>query len=200
MSKRLFAAAGAFGCGKTTTLAYLAEHHGHRVHEEAHNQVLRVLGTRMDGHPPDQGYRPIDDPDHFCPVCRPLEFCDLVLARQAEIEAAAGDGDIVDHGWLDAVEYGCRNAGISRLPPGNRPHFPPYALVFLFATMPALQRPRWGKSAAARAAECIDINGRLGAMYRAAGMSVVDVPPGTVEWRAGLIDAAIRARRMAPMN
>ena len=200
MTRRLFAAVGAFGCGKTTTLVHLAQHYGHRVHEEAHNQVLRGLGKRMDGHPPDQGYARIDEPEHFCPVCRPLEFCDLVLERQAEIEAAAHDGDIVDHGWLDAVEYGCRNAGIERLPPGRRPSFAPYALVFLFAVMPELQRSRWGKTPAERAAECVAINRKLGAMYRAEGMTVIDVPPDTVESRAGLVDAAIRACRMAPMN
>src|SRR5262249_4990869 len=114
---RLFAAVGAFGCGKTTTLRYLAERYGYRLHQEAHNDVLAMLGDRMAGHPPDQGYTPIDDPWHFCPMCRPVAFCDMVLARQAEIERGAVSGDLVEHGWLDAVEYCCRNAGILALPP-----------------------------------------------------------------------------------
>ena len=66
------------------------------------------------------------------------------------------------------------------------------ALVFLFAVMPELQEPRWGKSREERAAEAERINQRLGALYRAAGFQVIDVGPGTVEERAEFL--ASRAR------
>lgn len=193
---RLFAAVGSYSCGKTTTLRYLAEHYGHGVHEEAHNQVLAVLGQRMDGHPPDQGFTRIDDPVHFCPMCRPVEFCDMVLARQAAIETAAAPGDFVDHGWLDAVEYGCRNAGLVTLPANPaRPRFAPYALVFLFAVVPEAQRSRWGKPVEQRITECEAINRRLAAMYRSHGMTVVEVAADSVERRAARIHAAVEALR-----
>jgi len=195
----LFAAVGSYSCGKTTTLRYLAEHYGHGVHEEAHNQVLAVLGRRMDGHPPDQGYTRIDAPGHFCPMCQPVAFCDMVLARQAAIEAAAAPGDFVDHGWLDAVEYCCRNAGLDALPVDpTRPRFAPYALVFLFAVVPGAQQPRWGKPVAQRIAECEAINARLAALYRSHGMTVVEVPADSVERRAARIHDAVQTLRRGP--
>lgn len=189
----LFAAVGAFDCGKTTTLGYLAEHYGYRVHDEAHNDVLAVLGDRMAGHPPDQGFARVDHPEHFCPMCQPVAFCDLVLARQAEIERRAAPGDFVDHGWLDAVEYCCRNAGIDALPPNPaRPAFARYRLVFLFAVMPELQRPRWGKDRAQRATEAELANRRIAALYHQQGMTVHEVPPGTVAARAAHIHALVQ--------
>ena len=192
----LFAAVGAYSCGKTTTLRYLAEHYAYRVHEEAHNDVLAVLGDRMAGHPPDQGFTPIGDPAHFCPMCRPIEFCELVLARQAEIERAAAPGDFVDHGWLDAVEYCCRNAGLDALPPNaDRPAFAPYRLVFLFAVVPEAQRARWGKSPTQRVAECQRINRRLATLYRTHGMTVHEIPAAPVAERARRIHALIEAAR-----
>jgi hypothetical protein len=64
----VFVATGAFDCGKTTTLERLREHHGVRIHAEAHLGVLARLGERTAGHPPGQPFSPITSPDHFCPM------------------------------------------------------------------------------------------------------------------------------------
>lgn len=80
-------ATGAFDCGKTRTLEWLRDHHGIRIHAEAHGAVLAQLGSRTLGHSPEGGFVPIDDPRHFCPMCRPLEFAEQVLARQHFIES-----------------------------------------------------------------------------------------------------------------
>jgi len=190
--KGLIAAVGARGCGKTTTLAHLAAHHGHRVHDEAHNQVLAELGPRAAGHPEHAPYARVDHPAHFCPMCHPIEFCARVLARQYEIESQARPGDIVDHGWLDAVEYTCRRMGLARLPEYVPvPPFEPYAHVFLFEVMPELQRPRWGLTADQRTDEARDMNAGIAALYEQQGMVVKRVPPGTVCERARFMASAI---------
>ncbi|WP_438017844.1 ATP-binding protein [Sorangium sp. So ce315] len=186
--KRLFVATGAYSCGKTTTLRHLASTRGHRVHGEAHRRVLDELGARTHGHPPDAPFRPIDAPEHVCPLCRKREFAARVLETQKTIEAEARSGDWLERGYLDPVEYYLRTSGEQEYPwPPGEPAFERYALVFLFAVMPELQAPRWGRSREERAAEAERINRRLGAMYRAAGFEVVDVAPGTVEERAALL-------------
>ncbi|WP_437335604.1 ATP/GTP-binding protein [Sorangium sp. So ce394] len=197
-SKRLFVATGAYSCGKTTTLRHLATTRGYRVHGEAHRRVLDELGARTHGHPPDAPFRPIDAPDHVCPLCRKREFAARVLETQKAIEAEASDGDWLERGYLDPVEYYLRTSGETAYPwPPGEPAFERYALVFLFAVMPALQSPRWGRSSEARAAEAERINQRLGALYRAAGFEVVDVGPGTVEERAELLAARRDALEVA---
>jgi predicted ATPase len=184
---------GAFDCGKTTTLEWLRDHHGVRIHSEAHLRALALLGERTAGHPPDQGFVRIDDPAHFCPMCHPWEFAELVLAEQREIEIVARDGDVLERGYLDPIEMFLRNTRASDDAP--RPSWTPvarYRRVILFEVMPELQRPRWGKPAAQRVAEAVAINERLARHYRAAGFEVVAIPPGTVEYRAALLLAELR--------
>ncbi|MCC6558339.1 MAG: ATP-binding protein [Polyangiaceae bacterium] len=174
---------GAFDCGKTTTLEWLRDRHGLRIHGEAHLRALSLLGDRTRGHPPDRGFSRIDDPAHFCPMCRPFEFAELVLAEQRAIERAAGPGDILERGYLDPIEMLLRNTGDG----APRPAWAPvarYARVILFEVMPELQRPRWGKGAARRVAEAAAINERLAGLYRAAGHEPIRIPPGSVEARA----------------
>jgi predicted ATPase len=183
---------GAFDCGKTTTLAWLRDHHGLRIHDEAHLRALAGLGDRTAGHPPDRGFEAIDDPAHFCPMCRPWEFAELVLAQQRAIELAARPGDILERGDLDPIEMLLRNTNAPDDAP--RPSWSPvarYRRVILFEVMPELQRPRWGKSAARRVAEALAINERLARLYRAAGHELISIPPGTVRQRAQSLLAAL---------
>ncbi len=170
---------GAFDCGKTTTLEWLREHHGVRIHSEAHLRALDLLGERKLGHPPGQGFSRIADPDHFCPMCRPVEFAELVLDEQRAIERAAEPGDILERGYLDPIEMLLRNAGDDAQIPAWTA-IARYTQVFLFAVMPELQRPRWGKPPAQRIAEAVAINERLAQLYRAAGYELIEIPPGPV--------------------
>lgn len=188
--KQLTVVTGAFDCGKTTTLEWLRDHHGLRIHGEAHLRALALLGQRTAGHPPDQGFSRIDDPAHFCPMCRPWAFAELVLAEQRAIELAARDGDVLERGYLDPIEMLLRNTGAS-----DHPSWTPvarYRRVIVFEVMPELQRPRWGKPAAQRVAEARLINQRLTQLYRAAGFDLRTIPPGPVEQRAELLLAAMR--------
>lgn len=183
---------GAFDCGKTTTLEWLRDHHGVRIHDEAHLRALARLGDRTSGHPADRGFSRIDDPGHFCPLCRPWEFAELVLAEQRTIEIAARDGDVLERGFVDPIEMFLRN---TRSPDdAPRPSWTPvarYRRVIVFEVMPELQRPRWGKPVAQRVAEAIAINQRLARMYRAAGFEIVTIPPGPVERRAATLLAQL---------
>ncbi|PRP93311.1 hypothetical protein ENSA5_43330 [Enhygromyxa salina] len=177
----VYIATGAFDCGKTTTLEWLREHHGLRIHGEAHLRALASWGDRTAGHPPDRGFTRIEDPEHSCPMCRPRAFAERVLEEQRAIEGSAQPGDILERGYLDPIEMLLRNSG------GPRPAWTPiarYARVFLFEVMPALQRPRWGKSVERRIAEAQAINERLERMYGEAGHEVVRIGPGAVEARA----------------
>lgn len=192
MTRRLYVVTGAYSCGKTTTMKYLAATHGFGIHNEAHQSVLDDFGERILGHPPDEPFQPINDPDHFCPMCRPLEFAELVLLKQAAIEARASDGDFVERGYLDAIEYYLRNTGAAVYPWGpNPPRFAHYTRVFLFAVIPEIQRPRWGKTREQRIAEAKMINERLFCLYRDAGFRCHIIEPGTVEERAGAIMALL---------
>lgn len=173
---------GAFDCGKTTTLEWLRDHHGLRIHGEAHSTALACLGDRKLGHPAGEGFTRIEDPEHFCPMCRPLEFAELVLAEQAAIERIAEAGDILERGWIDPIEMLLRNTGHD----ARRPAWidvARYVRVIVFEVMPELQRPRWGKSAAVRVQEALAINTRLMTLYRDAGHVPITIPPGTVEAR-----------------
>lgn len=183
-------ATGAFDCGKTTTLEWLREHHGLRIHVEAHRLALQRIAARSGGHPPDRGFTPIDDPAHFCPMCRPEAFCELVLAEQRASEARAEDGDLLERGYLDPIEMLERTTD-GRAP---RPAWTPlarYRVVLLFELMPALQRPRWGKSVATRIDEAAAINARLARLYAQAGFRVARISPGSVPERAEQVRAAI---------
>lgn len=173
---------GAFDCGKTTTLAWLRDHHGLRIHDEAYLHALAGLGERKLGHPPDQGFSRIDDPAHFCPMCRPLEFAELVLEQQRRIERSAMPGDLLERGYLDPIEMLQRTGGEVAWPSWTP--IARYAQVLVFAVMPELQRPRWGKSAAQRVAEAQAINARLERLYRTSGHAPIVIEPGTVEARA----------------
>ena len=117
----LIVATGAFDCGKTTTLEWLREHHGLRIHTEAHRLVLRRIATRSGGHPPERGFTRIEDPDHFCPMCRPLEFCELVLAEQRALEQRAREGDLLERGYLDPLEMFDRTRRPGQLAPSWDP-------------------------------------------------------------------------------
>ena len=193
--KHVTVVTGAYDCGKTTTLEWLRDHHGVRIHEEAHLRALALLGERTAGHPPDQGFTRIEEPAHFCPMCRPWEFAELVLAEQRAIEIAARDGDVLERGYLDPIEMLLRNTDADALDP--QPSWTPvahYRRVILFELMPELQRPRWGKPAAQRAAEAGVINERLARLYQAAGFEVLTIPAGPVERRAAQLLGAIERR------
>jgi predicted ATPase len=195
--KRVTVVTGAFDCGKTTTLEWLRDHHGVRIHGEAHLRALVSLGERTAGHPPDRSFSRIDDPTHFCPMCRPWEFAELVLAEQRAIEIAARDGDVLERGWLDPIEMLLRNTKADDDASCPWPSWTPiarYRQVIVFEVMPELQRPRWGKPAAQRVAEAIAINERLARLYRAERFEIVAIPPGTVEHRAGLLLDVLRVR------
>src|SRR6185369_14105762 len=184
MTRRLYVVTGAYSCGKTTTMKYLAATHGFGIHSEAHQRVLDDFGDRTRGHPPDEPFQPVNDPDHFCPMCRPLEFAELVLLKQADIEAGAADGDFLERGYLDPIEYYLRNTGSTVYPWGsNPPRFAHYRAVFLFAVLPEIQKPRWGKTREQRIAEAKMINERLLGLYRNAGFHCHIIEPGTVEER-----------------
>lgn len=173
---------GAFDCGKTTTLAWLREQHSVRSHGEAHLAALARLGERKLGHPSDRGLTSIEDPDHFCPMCRPTDFARLVLAEQTAIETLARPGDLLERGWVDPIEMLLRTAGED----APRPVWSPvarYVAVLVFEVMPELQRPRWGKSAAVRIEEARAIQARLLRAYRDAGHEPIAIAPGSVEDR-----------------
>jgi predicted ATPase len=190
----VFVATGAFDCGKTTTLEWLREHHGVRIHTEAHLLALARLGARTGGHPPEGEFRVIDDPEHSCPMCRPWEFAELVLDEQRNIELAAQPGDLLERGFVDPIEMLLRRTGAADDAP--RPSWTPiarYVRVLSFDVMPQLQSPRWGKSAAERTRDAIAINERLDRMYRAAGCEVVHIEAGSVEARAAQVLAYMRS-------
>lgn len=184
----VFVATGAFDCGKSTTLAWLREHHGVRIHAEAHLRVLAQLGGRTAGHPPGQPFSPINDPDHLCPMCRPWEFAQLVLDEQRSIELTAQPGDLLERGFVDPIEMLLRRMGAEDDAP--HPVWRPitrYLRVLSFDVMPQLQRPRWGSTATQRAEHARAINERLDRMYRAAGFEVVHIDAGSVEARAAQV-------------
>lgn len=186
----LIIATGAFDCGKTTTLEWLREHHGLRIHTEAHRMVLRRIAGRSGGHPPERGFTRIEDPAHFCPMCRPLEFCQLVLAEQRAIELRAREGDLLERGYLDPLEMFDRTRRPEQRAPGWTP-VARYRLVLLFEVMEQLQRARWGKSVATRIAEAKMINERLTQHYLDAGFPLLRVPPGSVAERGAQVLAEI---------
>jgi predicted ATPase len=189
---------GAFDCGKTTTLEWLRDHHGLRIHAEAYSTTLARLGDRKLGHAPEQGFTRIADPEHFCPMCRPLEFAELVLAEQAAIEREAEPGDILERGWIDPIEMLLRNTGDEARKPAWTP-VARYVRVIVFEVMPELQHPRWGKSAALRIAEAEAINRRLTRLYRDAGHAPVSIPPGSVEARGRLTLEVLGATELVNM-
>jgi predicted ATPase len=190
----VFVATGAFDCGKTTTLEWLREHHGIRIHAEAHVCVLARLGERTAGHPPGEPFSQISNPDHFCPMCRPWEFAEMVLDEQRNIELAALPGDVLERGFVDPIEMLLRRTGAPDDAP--RPAWRPiarYVRVLSFDVMPQLQRPRWGQTADQRVEQARAINLRLDRMYRAAGCEVVHIDAGSVEARAAQVLAYMRA-------
>ena len=179
----VFVATGAWDTGKTTTLRALSEVSGIRVHDEAHNRVLRRLGVRTHGHAPDEPLSYIDSPEHLCPVCTPGAFAERVLAEQARIEEAALPGEFLERGYLDPLEYMKHHAPrVERVPAAWRPRVH-YGAVFLFALLPDVQRSRWGKTIGHREREARRINIALEEAYQAAGHQVVRVPAGTVAER-----------------
>ncbi|PRQ08267.1 AAA family ATPase [Enhygromyxa salina] len=189
----VYIATGAFDCGKTTTLEWLQTHRTITIHAEAHLRALASLGTRSAGHPPNTAFTPIEDPDHLCPMCCPWRFAELTLDHQRDIERAAQTGHVLERGYLDPIEMLLRNTNAADDAP--RPAWTPitrYAKVFLFEVMPQLQRPRWGKSAAQRAAEAVAINRRLERLYLHAGHDVTRIAPASVEVRASVLLAVMR--------
>ena len=198
----VFIATGAYSVGKTTTLRWLSEHRGVTVHAEAHPQAVAALGERSLGHPPGQPFSRIDDPAHFCPACHPRAFCDQVVALQHRIEAAASPWDLLERGVYDPVEFCLRLGGAPAsaiedeacLDPAWRP-LRPYARVFLFEVMPELQQPKWGRTADARVAEALMIEGRLERIYATRGYDIVRIAPGRVEERAARVLDVIAGTR-----
>lgn len=189
----VFVATGAFDCGKTTTLEWLREHHGARIHAEAHRSVLARLGERTAGHPPGQAFAQILDPEHLCPMCRPWAFAQLVLDEQRNIELCAQPGDLLERGFVDPIEMLLRRTDAPDDAP--RPAWQPiasYLRVLSFDVMPQLQRARWGATAAQRTEHARAINLRLDHMYRAAGCEVVHIEAGSVEARAAQVLACMR--------
>lgn len=192
----LYVVTGASGVGKTTTLRWLRDHDGIRFHGEAHTGMVRSLGARAHGHPPDAPFRRIDDPGHFCPLCRGREFREMVVAAQKALEAGAATGDFVDRGILDPIEFFLRHSGApdAAIPDGDWQPVGRYRTIFLFEVMPELQRPKWGRSAEERIAEALMIEQRLARIYASRGHDVVRVPPGDVAWRASFVASSVAGR------
>ncbi len=189
--KSLYVLTSAFDCGKTTTLRHLAEAYGYRTHQEAHRLALTALGDRKEGHPMDRPFRKINDEQHFCPWCKPIEFAQLVLETQRSIENRARDGDLLERGFVDPLEYYERNTGMEsawRWTPVSQ-----YQFVFVLDVMPDLQRPKWGKSKHARVMLARQINHRLTEMYETRGFSIVRVRPEDVAGRALFIHRIIQS-------
>jgi predicted ATPase len=183
--KKLFIFTGAYDCGKTTTMRYLADHFGYRIHPEAHGLILKQWGNRMNGHPDNQPYAPVRDPDHFCPMCNPLEFTQMTLEKQREIETNAHNGDLLERGFVDIFDYYQQKTGKPAIPENLQwKSTATYAGVFLLEPIPEAQQPRWGKSRAERLAEVIDINQQLKDYYRQAGYEVVPIEAAPVQSRA----------------
>lgn len=196
----MFVATGAASVGKTTTMAWIAQRTGQVLHGEAHRHVLATLGERSAGHPPDQGFSRIEDPNHFCPACHPRDFCEQVISHQQQVERTARLGDILDRGICDPIEFYLRHSGVALADLSRRevldkwidPRWQPqctYARVFLFEVMPELQFARWGKSVEERIAEAQEIERRLAVLYRMMGHEVVRIPPAPVAERAAMVQA-----------
>lgn len=192
MSRRLYVVTGAFSCGKTTTLRHLAATRGYTVYREAPLLVFEDLGPRIKGHPPGHSFQAIREPTHLCPMCRPLEFAEMVLAKQAIIEANAAEGAILERGYLDPVEYYLRKTGRLHYPLDLHPwRFARYAQVFVFAVVPEAQQPRWNKTKEECIAEAEWINERLLRIYVEAGFQSHVIRPGSIEERADIIHQLI---------
>lgn len=181
---------GAFDVGKTTVLRRLGERLGFMPVEEAHRQVLRELGERREGHPSNAPFARIADPEHFCPMCQPVAFSERVFTRQREIEA--GGPGFVDRGQIDPLELRSRRTG-EPLDVLLAELSLPYAQAFVFEIVDEIVEERWGKSRAERRAEAHAIQCRLSDAYRAKGIPVTHVPPGTVEVRERFV-----RERMSP--
>lgn len=201
-AKPVYIATGAYSVGKTTTLNWLEQVHGLRVHPEAHGQAVSALGSRSYGHPPDQAFHRLEDPNHMCPMCNPREFCGMVIDIQHRTEREARTGDFLERGVFDAIEFYLRNSGASGeaivpkgpgsdlMDPGWEPAAP-YAKVYLFEVMPELQQQKWGKDRDQRVREALFIQDRLDQMYRSRGYDICLIRAGTVAERARQILATL---------
>ena len=188
MRKQVFIVTGASGCGKTTTLEFLRSAWGYRFHHEAHLQVIADLGKKAEGHPLTSRFKRIEEEGHFCPMCNPMGFANLVLKKQLEIESEVEDGDLIERGYVDAMEYCRRNSRREGCEfKYGKEAFSLYAEVFLMDVVPAVQKAKWGKSKEERIREGYAINQRLKESYEQEGFPVFVVPPGSVEERARLI-------------
>ncbi|MEW5818717.1 MAG: ATP-binding protein [Cyanobacteriota bacterium] len=188
MKKNIFIATGAYDCGKTTTLKYLRANYGVKIHKEAHLIVLEKLGNKINGHAPDKPFEKILANDHFCPMCNPLEFAEMVLEEQLTTEKLASNGDFIERGYIDPLEYYLRNSNQPEWTGKySKRNFLNYSKVFLFNVIAATQVPRWGKTAEIRIKEAHHINERLHKMYSNAGFDICTIPDDSVENRAKMI-------------
>jgi predicted ATPase len=193
LQKRIYIVTGAFSCGKTTTLQCLQKLFDYTIFREAHLLVLDELGVRADGHPIDHPITPITNSEHFCPMCNPLEFAQMVLKKQQYTESIAPDGSLIERGFIDPVEYFLRNTGFEAFPDQTlKEKFHPYEKVFLFDVIPDVQVAKWGKSREERIELAYHINDRLYRMYKQKGFNVYFIEKASVEKRARSVHEIIR--------
>lgn len=196
----IYVIAGAYDTGKSSTLRSLKEIFGYQTHSAASDQILSILGNRS-FHPKDQPFVLNNQDFHICPRCKPLEFTELVLNRQLEIEKELrGIGNVIlERGYGDYLAYlhwmGINN--FSNLP-FNPADFARYRLVFLLEVMGEWQESKWGFSKEERRVGAIKLNELIFQEYTGAEYKVIIIPPGAAEQRAVIIDRIIRDKEIKP--
>lgn len=187
-TRKLYVATGAYDSGKTSTLEFLNTYYNFNVHQEAPKLVLDALKEKKLGHQLEVPFERIYSSDHFCPLCNLLEFTNLALEKQKEIENKALKGDFVERGYIDIIEFFLRNSQVKELPNDLRlEYLGNYQYVFLFEVMPEIQVSKWGKTRNERIEEAKRINESLFNMYIKEGYDTYLIPPDSINNRAKII-------------
>ncbi len=185
MKKSAYILSGAFDCGKTTTLQYLKDNYNYTFHHEAHNSVLKELGSCTFGHNPAKPFQVINKKNHLCPMCQPFDFFYLAIRKQWNIEKKLNDLDFIDRSQIDIMEYFERSTGINS--DYKLKSLVVYKKVFIFEVMPELQQPKWGRTKFERVAQAKEINKSLIKMYQKYDIPHILVKAGSIKERAEIV-------------